>query len=400
MTTQPPNQPAPASGPAGTTKDPVEITAPLREWGALLLVIATAAFLLFALVDLVLAPDQAARFGVSLGFAVRADNAYGDFVGLVPVFFPLVAVLLATHVKPAAGKAQLITLIALIDYGVAGLLGLITMFVGFIHEATSNEIVSGFVTLLGRLVWLAVFAFAAFVVLRVYLGAYVVAKPKPAPGVYGYPAYPQGYPQPQQQAYQYQAQPQQYPVQGYATTGGYPAQPASTPPASTPYPAYAVTPPSSAPPAQASPAAPQYPTTVQPAWTPPVDTPSPPAPPTAAAYAAQTGYSPQPGYPAPPAPAGPGYMAQPAYQPPTPVSSAPPAYQPAPVSSAPPAPGPQETQPFDVATQKSPQRHAAPDPEPPTEANTEQQAASERTQALPPTPPAAQPGDEPTQRWG
>jgi hypothetical protein len=419
VTTQPPSPSAPAASPAAQTKDPVAVTAPLREWGALLLVVATAAFLLFALVDMVLAPDGSARFGVTPGFAARADAHFGDFVGLVTTFFPLVAVLLATHPKPASARAKLITLLALIDYGVAGLLGLISVFVAFFHQVTGDLVVSGFLGLLERLVWLAVFAFAGFVTLRIYLGAYVVPRPKPVPGVYGYPTY-QGYPQQAgyPQGYPQQGYPPQYPAAAGYPTGGYPVQqppapaPTSVPP-STPYPAYAVTPPSSAPPADQVPSAPPatpYPTSVQPGWAAPGDTPSPPAPPTAAAYAAQTGYPPQPPYPQPPPPAGPGYVAQPTapiYQPPAPPTPPVPSTPPAPPTSAPPVQPP--TAPFDVATEKAAPRPAPPEPaaEPPTEANPEPPTApnaaddsSDRTQALPPRPPTPQPGDEPTQRWG
>jgi hypothetical protein len=439
VTTQPPNPSAPA---AAQTKDPVAVTAPLREWGALLLVLATGLFLLYALIDLVFAPGEAARFGVTVGFSLRADSHYGDFVGLVPIAFPLIAVLLATHVKPVGPRAKLVTLLALVDYAVAGLLGLITLFVAFFHQMTSDgQAVSGLLTLVERLTWLVVFAFAGFVVLRIYLGAFVVPRPKPAPGVYGYPAaYQQGYPAgyPQQPAYQaYQAT--TYPSGGYPAVPQppvQPVQPTSVPP-STPYPSY---------PTPSSPQ-PSYPTSVQPAWTAPGDTPSPPAPPTAAAYAAQTGYAAQPGYaaqtgyqpyPTPPAPAGPGYVAQPgapAYQSPAPTTPAPPAppiATPPPYDVAtqqagqPPSVQPTSTPPaydppaYDVATQKAapaaePATQANPEPateanpEPATQANPEPATApnatedgSDRTQVLPspPRPQSASPGDEPTQRWG
>jgi hypothetical protein len=461
VTTTPP--PSPSTPATTETKDPVAVTAPFREWGAILLVVATGVFLLIGLIDLATGITSSA----GNGFAFRADAAFSDFVGLITVFFPLVGVLLATHVKPAAGRAKLVTLLALIDYGVAGLLGLVCLLVGLVNRLTSDsQLASGFLNLVVRLVWLALLGFAAFVVLRVYLGAYVVPKPKPAPGVYGYPAYPgypqqQGYPQqpgyPQQQGYpqpgypqqqqypqpqqqQYPQQQQQYPQPGYAQypSGAYPVQqptqvqpqPQPQPPAqpqpgpaaavSNPYPAYSVAPPNSAPPVEpAAPAPPAYPTSVQPAWTAPADAPSPPAPPTAAAYAAQSGYGAQRAYPAPPAPTG--YPAAPA-----PVSGQPNVDQP--------------TSPFDVATEKQappapaqPPAPAAPTPPPtpsapptpvselptdtelPTEqasgeAPTEQSSAppspadegGDRTQVLPPPgiPPRPQPGDEPTQRWG
>ena len=138
MTTQPPNPSAPAASPAAETRDPVAVTAPLREWGALLLVVATAVFLFFALLDLVLGARSAITFGVTPGFAIRADVSFDSFAGPVTIFFPLVGVLLATHVKPAAARARLISLLALIVYGVATLLAVISLLIAFLHQATTD----------------------------------------------------------------------------------------------------------------------------------------------------------------------------------------------------------------------------------------------------------------------
>ena len=266
------------AAPATEQKDPVAITAPLREWAALLAVVAPLALLFFTLIVL-LFDSGPTNFGST--FSDRANATFGDFVSAVTIFLPLVGVLLATHVKPPVGKAKVITLLALIGYGVAALLGLVTMFAGFIRTVgldVSGAVLHSFVTLFVRLIMLALLAFAGFVVLRIFLGAYTA--PKPAPG--GYPGYP-GYPQ--QQAYptqQYQQQPT-----GYATTGyGQPAAPTSTPPAapaqpssappSGPYPNYSVSTPSSAPPAEpvsSAPPAPPTPPSASP-WTAPSDRPA------------------------------------------------------------------------------------------------------------------------------
>jgi hypothetical protein len=320
VTTQPPIPSAPTASPSGEQKDPVAITAPLREWGALLLVVATAALLFFNLIDVVFVEVSLDRFGPFNDFGFRAQERFGNFVEPLTIFAPLVAVLLANHVKPAVPKAKLITLLAVIDYGVTILLGVILLLAGFIKivglSGTDGAVLYAFITLLIRLILLGLAAFAGFVVLRVFLGAYQA--PRPALGGYpGYPGYPQqgypqqpGYPQqgyptsqyPQPQAYSQQTS--GYPAQGYPQQQSYPgygqpvaaqpvaAQPVTPPPSSappsTPYPAYSVTPPSSAPPADPvtsappAPAAPSYPAQpypAQPTWGTHSDTPAPPAPP-------------------------------------------------------------------------------------------------------------------------
>ena len=110
----------------------------------------------------------------------------GVFVEVVPVALPLVAVLLATHVRPVLAQGRLVTLGALIEYGVSALFGLVTMLAGFIGRVSSasdlgggDGVRVGFEDLLARLAWLGVLGVAGFVVLRVYLGAYVTPKPRP-----------------------------------------------------------------------------------------------------------------------------------------------------------------------------------------------------------------------------
>src|SRR5205814_1338346 len=88
---QPRSASAPAASPATPSKDPVSITAPFREWGALLLVVVTAVLLFLALINL-LVSDTALAFGV------RAGAAFGSFAGLTTVLLPLLGVILATHI--------------------------------------------------------------------------------------------------------------------------------------------------------------------------------------------------------------------------------------------------------------------------------------------------------------
>lgn len=178
---------APAEAPAATQpgeKDAVQFTAPYRELAALILVGAASVLLFLAFIDLFLQlVTDASTFGD------RANGDFGDFVGLLTIALPLGAVLLATHVKPVVKQARLITMVALIDYGVAALFGIITLFAGFIRTVSGQFGQSGsfrdaFITLLGRLVVLGLLAFAAFVVWRVWQGVY--ATPRPAPQAYGY----------------------------------------------------------------------------------------------------------------------------------------------------------------------------------------------------------------------
>jgi hypothetical protein len=244
-----------------------------------ILVGANAALMFIALLRLLLVVTE-----TNPDFLAAADLQFVSFVGLVSIFFPLAAVLLATHIKPPVPRAKLITLLAVIEYGFGGLMGLICLFLGFVNtigKTGSGLVVDAFTVLLGRLVMMIVFAFAAFVVFRVFQGAYVVPKPKPATPLagYGQPGYPGGYPG-YQQGYQqapgygqyqppgYQAPGYQYPSPGYQ--GGYAPPPSSAPPASAP--------PASAPPASGPPASGPY----APYYPPPTSVPPSPAAPSEA----------------------------------------------------------------------------------------------------------------------
>jgi hypothetical protein len=376
---------APPGAPAGEQRDPVKFTAPYRELGALVLVLSTAALLLLAFINLFVVFDNFAN-----GFGARADAGFGDFIGLVSIFFPLGAVLLVTHIKPATPRARTITLIALIDYAVAALFGIVCLFAGFIHvldDQFGPGFRGAFIGLLSRLVLLAVFAFAAFLVLQVWQGAYLVPKPvAPAYPGYGQPGYGQpGYGQPG------------YGQPGYGQPGyGQPAygqpgygQPGYGQPGYG-QPGYGQ--PGYGQPAAGQPAAGQS-AYGQPAYGQPA--------------AGQPAYG-QPGY------GQPGYAAPAGYQT---SYSTPAGYQPsgAPASSPPlgsPYPGyPAAAEPAPVADPASAPPASAPPAAWPSPAETQVVAPApddegyDRTQVIPPMPDKSaggtpRPGEEPTQRWG
>jgi hypothetical protein len=406
VTTQPPD-PAPPSLPAGSPppaldKDARPAIAPYRELAALALLGANAAFLAFAVISLFTVFVEDARV---TSFSGRADGQFGTYVGLVSIFFPLAAVLIATLIRPAAPRGKMITMVALVEYGVSVVFGLVCLFAGFIQTVGadySGAIIDAFLALLARLVWLILLGFGAFVVARVFQSLYFVPKPKPVPVPPGYPqgynpayqaaygpsgaystvqGYPQGYAQPgyPQQGY---PQPQPgYPQQGYPP-GGYPQQgyppagypSAGAPPPSTPFTAGPPAPTGS--PAEPAPGAgPQGadPTTAfaQTGWAPPA-TPAPPAPPVTSAPPAT------PAPPFPPAPvSGPGAV--------PPASSPPPAPPGSP--TAPSAGGPADEE--SDSTQLIPQPPRQSGGEPSSEEYRPQPSAGRRPDG----------DEEPTQPW-
>ncbi|MFI1990067.1 hypothetical protein [Actinoplanes sp. NPDC020271] len=260
MTSPPPPTPA-------ESKSIGQYVTPLRDLAAYVLAGASAAFVLAAVIRLF---DD-----------VTASRH--PFIGLATVVMPLAAVLLAHGLKPVHPKARLITLVALGVYAVMGFFGVIFDLLVAVIKLASHSPGRAFETLLVRIGWLAVFALAAYALVQIWRGLYLVPKPKPQPGVYGQPQTPFGQ-QPYGQAYGQppfpgQPQPGMYgqpvpaPVPSYAP-GTYgqppaaahpaapvqpPAQPSwnqpliPTPPLTTPPPASA--PPASAPPAPAAPAA-------------------------------------------------------------------------------------------------------------------------------------------------
>ncbi|MEU4772351.1 hypothetical protein [Micromonospora sp. NPDC023644] len=198
-----------------------QLTKPLRELAAFVLLGANAVFLFVGLIRMV-TPTEYSTFGG------RAGSAFYAFVGVEAVFLPLLAVLLATHVKPPVPKAKLITQVALGEYAVSALFGGLTFLFWTVNRLAEGEILDAFLGLLSRVAWLALFAVAAYVVFKVWRTLYHVPKPKPQPGVYGQPqpGWPQqqgGYPAPGQQVPGQQVPGQQVPGQqgGWQAPGPY-----------------------------------------------------------------------------------------------------------------------------------------------------------------------------------
>lgn len=162
-------------------------------------------------------------------FDQRSLEAASQFTELPLVALPLLAVLITTMVAPVVPQAKQITLIALLEYGLMALGALATTVVGLsvLLEHSAWILIS---LLLDRLVMLTLLGLAGFVVLRIYLGAYL--KSAPAAGFGGgypaqpYPGYPQqGYPQPAAAAAQQAAQQAQFAQQTqYSQQAQHPQQ--------------------------------------------------------------------------------------------------------------------------------------------------------------------------------
>lgn len=201
----------PASGDAAQAS---QLTKPLRELAALVLLGANAVLLFVGLLRLLVPVDDYSTFGG------RAGSTYFTFVGLESTVLPLLAVLLASHIRPVLPKAKLITQVALIEFAVSAVFGALTFLIWLVNRLADGEVLDAFLGLLTRVAWLAVFAIAGFVVFKIWRTLYYVPKPKPQPGVYGQaqPGWPQ---QP--------GQPGGYPAQGGYPPAGVPPQPGQAP---------------------------------------------------------------------------------------------------------------------------------------------------------------------------
>ncbi|MFY1673069.1 hypothetical protein ACN27G_24410 [Plantactinospora sp. WMMB334] len=183
MTSQP--GPAPSEAPQASST-----TRPLRELIALVLVGANALFLFGGLIELFFGGWENSDFGD------RSLSLFYAFAGLEQIALPVLAVLLATHLQPVVGHARLITLVALVEYGVSLLLGVITLLAGIFGLLAETQFRQAFTRTLvfgGMFLMLLV---AAFVVFRVWRLLFQVPKPRPQPGVYGNPqsyGHPQSY---------------------------------------------------------------------------------------------------------------------------------------------------------------------------------------------------------------
>ncbi|GIM89262.1 hypothetical protein [Paractinoplanes toevensis] len=253
MTSQP--QPTPGEG-----RSAGQYLRPLRDLAAYALVGAVAVFLLVAIVDL---------FGD--GFSYRTQGSFGGFINLATIAFPIGAVLLSLLVEPRHPKAQLIVIVAVVEYAVMAVFGLFFgVLIGLINEAGHNGARSAFEGLLVRVAWLAVFAVAAYAVFLIWRNMFYTPRPKAQPGVYGQPQYNQAGAFPGQPGY---GPPPGQPAPGHPG----PAQPFGAPPQSGP-PAQGGYPPAPGQPGYAAPGMYGQPA---PTWNQPA-TPMPTAPPPAA----------------------------------------------------------------------------------------------------------------------
>jgi hypothetical protein len=308
-----------------------QITKPWRELIALVLVGANAVLLFVGLIDLLV------PYSANVGFSSRAGGSFFDFVGIEAIVLPLLAVLVATHLKPPVPRAKLVTQVALAEYAVSAVFGVIALLAWLFGSLVDGEVRAAFTGLLVRIAYTGIFAAAAFLIYKVWRTLYYVPRPKPQPGVYGAPAgYPPAGPGPQGQG-PHQGQP------GYGAPYGQPGYP--PPPA---YPGAA--------PGLGGPAAPGQ------------------------APGATPGQS-QPG--AFPPPAGPTASAEPATWPPVPTGGTPQATQ---TITAPPAP----------ATAPGVDSPTAPINTAEGERTQVINPASQQPSAGSAPPPAATSGDEPT----
>ena len=180
-----------------------QLTKPLRELAALVLLGANAVLLFAGLLRLLVSTD-----GYS-SFTGRAGSAFFVFVGVESTVLPVLAVLLATHVRPVLPKAKLITQVALGEYAAGALLGALSLLIWLVGRLADGHVLDALLGLLTRLAWLAIFGVAAFVVFKIWRTLYYTPK-TPKPGMYGqaqpgwpqqqggHPGQPGGYPAPGQ----------------------------------------------------------------------------------------------------------------------------------------------------------------------------------------------------------
>ena len=138
--------------------------------------------------------------GLGTTFQQRAAILLANgLIGTFTLGLPIVAVLIATQIAPVLQAARTITLIALIEYAVIGLLGLLSFAMGLWELFDNIEARSALLFLLNRVTLLALYGLGAFVVVRLFLAT--TPKPAVAPG-YGYP-HQQQYPSAQYPQQQY-----------------------------------------------------------------------------------------------------------------------------------------------------------------------------------------------------
>ena len=244
-------QPGPTPGedrPAG------QFLRPLRDIAALVAVAAPAVLLFVAVLRLI--PST-----VGEDFGSRTQDSFYSFVNVPVIVLPLLAVLLATLIRPVHPRARVITMVALVEYAVAAVFGVVFgIFVGLVRIADFSVRVA-FEELLVRLTWLAIFGVAAYAIFQIWRNLYHVPRAVTPPGMYGQPQQygPQGQPYgPPPHGQQYPPQP--YPTQQFGPQQFGPQQFGSQQFGSQPAPGQQY----SAPPAWGQPPAPAHPVSTQP----------------------------------------------------------------------------------------------------------------------------------------
>jgi hypothetical protein len=173
------SQPQP---PPGDTSSVSQYLRPLRDIAAYALVAAPGVMLFVAVIHLI--PGS-----VGLDFGSRVQDSFYSFVNLATIFFPLGAVLLALLVQPRHPQAKLVTVLALVEYGVAAGCGVIFGVLLGLIKIAGFSVRDAFEQLLIRAAWLAVFGVAAFATYQIWRHLFYTPRPKPQPGVYGQPRY-------------------------------------------------------------------------------------------------------------------------------------------------------------------------------------------------------------------
>ncbi|MFV2101769.1 hypothetical protein [Micromonospora sp. LOL_024] len=196
----PPTDPTPAR----------QVTGPLRELVAVVLLGANAVFLFVGLIRL-LTPQ-----GAHSTVTGRAESSFSAFIGVEAVVLPVLAVLLATHLAPVVARAKLITQVALGEYAASAVLGGLTLLIWVVGRLAEGQVFDAMTGMLSRAAWVALFAVAAYVVWSVWQRLYHVPRPRAEPGLYGTPQ--PGWPHP--------GGPGQA---GYQTGGWPPVQPGGWP---------------------------------------------------------------------------------------------------------------------------------------------------------------------------
>jgi hypothetical protein len=160
-------------------------------------------------------------------FGLRSARVFATFVGPFALGLPLLAVLLATHVRPMLARARPILVAALVEYSVSALFGAVTFLGAFAHDLSSvRATLEG---LLGRSVWLGFLVLASILLVRIFNGLFparrLVSYGGYAPARYGRP-YP-GQPMYPHATYQPGVAGPVYPPSGEATEehSGWPVVP-------------------------------------------------------------------------------------------------------------------------------------------------------------------------------